>query len=67
MQASFTVENVLLSCRYGEIISNQKLNEMTIRKYGFTVDDPRIFIYGFNGRRIRGAEGKYTWISRRNL
>ena len=40
MQASFTVENVLLSCRYGEIISNQKLNEMTIRKYGFTVDDP---------------------------
>lgn len=24
MQASFTVENVLLSCRYGEIISNQK-------------------------------------------
>lgn len=40
MQTSFTVENVLLSCRYGEIISNQKLNEMTIRKYGFTVDDP---------------------------
>ena len=40
MQASFTVENILLSCRYGEIISNQKLNEMTIRKFGFTVDDP---------------------------
>ena len=34
MQASFTVENILLSCRYGEIISNQKLNEMTIRKFG---------------------------------
>ena len=40
MQASFTVENVLLSCRDGEIISNQKLNEMTIRRFGFTVDDP---------------------------
>ena len=34
MQASFTVENVLLSCRDGEIISNQKLNEMTIRRFG---------------------------------
>ena len=67
MQASFTVENILLSCRYGEIISNQKLNEMTIRKYGFTVDDPG-YLFGFNGRRIRGQkENIYVDFSKKSV
>lgn len=39
MQASFTIENILLSCSHGQFRANRKLNEMTIRRFGFTVED----------------------------
>lgn len=39
MQASFTIENILLSCSHGQFHPGRKLNEMTIRRFGFTVED----------------------------
>ena len=40
LNASFTVENLLIGCMNGQYQPENKLNEITVRTYGFTVEDP---------------------------
>ena len=39
LNASFTVENLLIGCMNGQYQPENKLNEITVRNYGFTVED----------------------------
>ena len=39
LNASFTVENLLIGCMNGQYQPENQLNEITVRNYGFTVED----------------------------